>query len=77
MRPVQTVIWNKFQRGDKLNLAELKMLSKYLWGRWKANNNEAQKALWKAKIDEVSEEIDYWTEVEKTFPFASFEKYTR
>jgi len=67
----------KFNRGDKLNLAQLKFLNKHLWKKYYDTINPLEKQKWRDKCEEVQEEIDYWTEIEKIHPFASFEKYTR
>ena len=66
-----------FNRGDRLNLAQLKFLNKSLWAEYR-NLSDPENALkFREKIDEVQDEIDYWTEIETIRPFASFEKYTK
>lgn len=67
----------KFKKGDKLNLNELKALNRGLhYNLSKAEENSSAAALIKEQIDEVQSEIDYWTEIEKLHPFASFIRYS-
>lgn len=67
----------QFKRGDRLSLAQLMYLNKHLWGKFHETSDPVNKQKWKDQIEEVQEEIDYWVEVEKIHPFASFEKYSR
>lgn len=71
------ILLNKFNKGERLNLSQLKFLNGHLWKEHRLSKSEEQAQKFRNKIDEVQEEIDYWVEVEKTFPFASFEKYTK
>lgn len=66
-----------FDRGDRLSIAQLKYLIKNLWAKHYATSDLLQKQKWKDKAEEVQAEIDFWAEIEKNNPFASFEKYTR
>ena len=66
-----------FNKGERLNLAQLKFLNKNLWKEIKEAKDPEKALKFREKADEVQEEIEFWTEIEKTRPFASFEKYTR
>lgn len=64
-----------FNRGDRLSLAQLKYLNKNLWGKFNEAKDLVVKQKWKDKIEEVQDEIEFWQEMEKKFPFSSQEKY--
>lgn len=66
-----------FTRGDRLNLAQLKFLNKNLWKEYREAKDPDKALKFREKIDEVQDEIEFWEEIEKTRPFASFEKYAR
>jgi hypothetical protein len=67
----------QFNRGDRLSLAQLKYLIKHLWIKYHEATDLIHKQKWKDKVEEVQVDIDYWTEIEKVHPFASFEKYVK
>lgn len=66
-----------FDRGDRLSIAQLKYLIKNVWAKHYDATDPIVKQKWKDQAEEIQVEIDFWTEIEKTHPNISFEKYTR
>jgi len=73
-----TLLLTQFKKGETLNLNQLKYLNKGLWKcYYNAENKPTEAQIIKDQIEEVQAEIDYWVEIEKNNPFASFERYSK
>lgn len=72
------LLLTRFKKGEPLNLSQLKFLNKGLWKcYYEVENKPTEAQIIKDQIEEVQSEIEYWEQVEKSNPFASFERYSK